>query len=804
VWPRGLPLIPSNDDPSESRALPSIEQNSDASRSTTLAIAILSVFVVVLFHQIIFGRVLFWLDTHLTFEPLFGQLGDGLNTCRLLWSPLLETGKPILANPTQAALYPPNLLFALLSASRTISILTLIHVLIGSVGTFLLARRLDLHSNAALVSGLLFAGAGGTLSATPYVGLSWCTAWLPWLLLFCDRVARGEQRLRSTVLLGLTVFMMLTIAEPMILMAAILGVAFWLFESWFRGEGLRTERLRDSVFPPVAAAAAAVVVLSPYLLAIALNLPDSVRALGFTWDGVTIWSLHPIRLFECLAPGVFGSLGSTEGGAFWAFATVPIKGFPYFPSLYLGAAALALLAAGVLGRSARRTSLTLWLTVLILLALGRWGPFYPWLEVAPGFDSARYPVKWLIPAIVPASLLAGMGMKHVLIRQSARSRRVFLLTLSSFVVLLVATAAAVHFLWFTQPLEIIAMGDDVSFSPENREVVIVACIHGTISAVAAMVLLAVVRIRQVSSPISALALSLLVAVDLIAANIGLVATTDIEFYRQEPEVIRVIRSDPEGFLRIRIDENASNAIRWAAGNPTLEEISRFQKEILAGYVAARHGVPSALTRDTEATGPSRVYFLKVLGESAPPREQAMVYGSASITHLVTDREIGEPVFRHLSSVPTLAGTSIHVYRNSLAVPRAHFAPVVIPYSGDDGYRRVVGGSSPDLFSAAVLVDSEDLAQAPDEFRALVPRAGQQPPELTASASIVEDEGHRLTIRAETSAPAVLVVNDAHLPQWSARVDGVDVPLLRVNYCFRGIHLAGGNHTVVMEYDPWRR
>jgi len=803
VWPRDFPVVSSKDNSSESRSHSPLPDH-DPTKSTFLAIAVLSSFVAVLFHELLFGKLLFWLDTHLTFEPLFGQLGDSLSTGRLLWNSLLETGKPILANPTQAALYPLNLLFAVLPASRAISILTLIHVLAGSIGTFVLAKRLELRNDSALVSGLLFAGAGTTLSVTPYIGLAWCTMWLPWLLVFCDRIARREHTLRSVVLLSLIVFMMLTIAEPMILIAASLGVFFWLVDGCFRRESTWAELLRNNLLLPGLAAATAVVALSPYLIAIALNLPNSVRALGFTWEGITIWSLHPLRLFECLAPGVFGGLGKPEGGAFWAFAMVPTKGFPYFPSLYFGAPVLALLVAGIRKNTLRRTSLAMWLTVLILLALGRWGPLYPWLEGFPGFDSARYPVKWLIPAIVPLSLLAGMGMRNSLVQRDDRSRHAFLFVLCFCVLTLAAIATAVQFPWFTQPLEIIAMGDHGSFSPDNRDVVVIACIRGLIPTLAAIGLYALARRHRAQPQIATLALSLLIAADLVAANTRLVETTDVEFFEREPVALQTIRSDPEGFVRIRIDENSSDAFRWAAGNPTLQEISEFQREILAGYVAARFGFPSALTRDTEATGPARVYLLKVLGETAPPREQAMVYGSASITHLVTDRKIDHPVFHYLATTRTIAGTSVNIYRNSLAQPRVNMVPVVIPYSGDDGYRRVLQDSSRDLFARAALVDVEDLATAADGIRDLIPMSGQSPPDLVSTARITADQGHRLTIRAETNKPAVLVISDAFLPQWSAQVNGVDTPLLRVNYCFRGLWLDKGRHTVELSYNPWSR
>lgn len=769
-----------------------------------MSIAVLTSFVAVIFHEVLCGRLLFWSDILLTFEPLFGQLGEALPTGSILWSSLLETGKPILANPTQAALYPPNLLFAVLPAARAISILTLIHILIGSIGTFVLAQRIGLRNDAALVSGLLFAGAGTTISITPYISPFWCSVWLPWLLVFCDRVARRETTGRSMVLLGAVVIMMLTIMEPFALIAAGLGVALWLGDGCLRPDGAWGDRFRSNVLLPVLAAAAAAVMVSPYLLAVALNLPHSVRALGFVWEGVTIWSLHPLRLFECLAPGVFGVLGRPGTGAFWALATVPTKGFPYVSSLYVGAPVLALVAAGVRIRSPRRAPLAIWLTILVLLALGRWGPLYPLFEGVPGLDAARYPVKLVVPAIVPLGLLAGMGTRNVFSLFDGRCRRAFYLTASLAVVVLAGVAAAVQFSWFTDLLEVVAVGTDRVVSPGIRDVVFLSCLRGLVPAAVAICVLVLADRRRLRPGLATTALLFLIGADLMTANIGLVETAGVELFEREPAALRIVRSDPEGFQRIRIDENATGASRWAAGNPTQREIAQFQKQTLAGYIAARHGVPSALTRDTEATGPSRVYSLRVLGESAPPREQAMVYGSASITHLVTDRVVGNPVYRHLGSIRTIAGTSIHVYRNGLAQPRVRTVSHVIPYTGDDGYRRVVRGSSPELFSNAVLVDTEDLALAPDGVGELVPTVGEPSTGHKGSARIVEDEGHRLTVEAETDGDAVLVINDAFVPQWSARVDGIEARLFRVNYGFRGVLLHEGRHTVVLDYTPWRR
>lgn len=768
-----------------------------------LAIIVILVFISIIFHEVLFGGLLFWSDTHMSFEPLFAQLGEALSSGQSLWSSLLETGKPILANPTQASFYPPNLLFALAPAHKLITVLNLLHVVLGSIGVFFLARRIELRTGEALVSALLFAGGGAGLSSTPYHGLTWCTAWLPWLLVCFDRVSRRERTLFSTAALSLTTFMMLTITEPFVLIAGMLGVFTWMTARLFNDDGAWRDRCGQHVLIPIAGATAAAVLASPYIVAVAFNLPLSVRGLGFEWEGITIWSLHPIRLIEAMAPGIFGFLGQADGGAFWATGLTPDKGFPLLPSLYVGAPALALAVAGIWKSWPHRNGLIIWLGVLILFAIGSWMPFYGLLEGIPGFDAARFPVKWLVPAMVPFSLLVGAGLKNAFGTGDSKCRRAFIATLTALALTLVSLTVLVHFSWFTDLIERFAMKPHMVFDQPIRAVVVSSCMRGLIAALGAVLVMLIDHKYRLRSPIVLSAMLLVVFVDLTTANTRLITTTVSDFFTREPEALQIIRSDPEGFQRIRVDEPTTGASWLASGNPSLLDISLYQTEILAGYVAARHRVPTALTLDTEATGPARVLFLKVLAETAPVREQAMVYGSASITHLVTDREIDDPVFHSLDSIRTIAGTRFHVYRNSLAQPRVRMVGYVIPYSGDDGYRRVLLGSSPDLFNQAVLIDTEDLQRAPSGIEDLV-LAGSQPSSAPLNrVRLIEDRGHRLTINATTDEPAVLVISDAYLPQWRAKVNAVDVPILRVNYCFRGILLGEGDHTVVLDYNPWR-
>jgi uncharacterized membrane protein YfhO len=63
----------------------------------------------------------------------------------------------------------------------------------------------------------------------------------------------------------------------------------------------------------------------------------------------------------------------------------------------------------------------------------------------------------------------------------------------------------------------------------------------------------------------------------------------------------------------------------------------------------------------------------------------------------------------------------------------------------------------------------------------------------------------LSFRAAVDGPAVLVVSDTLAAGWRAWVDGVEQPIFRANYLFRGILLDAGDHEVRFSFSPpgWR-
>ena len=66
---------------------------------------------------------------------------------------------------------------------------------------------------------------------------------------------------------------------------------------------------------------------------------------------------------------------------------------------------------------------------------------------------------------------------------------------------------------------------------------------------------------------------------------------------------------------------------------------------------------------------------------------------------------------------------------------------------------------------------------------------------------IRDWPDLVELSTTTSAPALLVLRDTYYRGWRAAVDGVEVPIWRTDYLFRGVEVPAGEHTVRFEFRP---
>ena len=71
----------------------------------------------------------------------------------------------------------------------------------------------------------------------------------------------------------------------------------------------------------------------------------------------------------------------------------------------------------------------------------------------------------------------------------------------------------------------------------------------------------------------------------------------------------------------------------------------------------------------------------------------------------------------------------------------------------------------------------------------------------SSVTLKKYEPNQLEYDVRTSAGGVVVFSEIYYPEWTATVDGKEVPVGRVNYILRAINVKPGNHKVVLSFMP---
>ena len=65
----------------------------------------------------------------------------------------------------------------------------------------------------------------------------------------------------------------------------------------------------------------------------------------------------------------------------------------------------------------------------------------------------------------------------------------------------------------------------------------------------------------------------------------------------------------------------------------------------------------------------------------------------------------------------------------------------------------------------------------------------------------QSRANRTLVETEIERPSMLVIAECWHPGWSARVDGQEVAVHRVNYLQQGVWLEPGKHTVELLFFP---
>jgi hypothetical protein len=311
-----------------------------------------------------------------------------------LWNPLSNCGEPFLAQWNTEVLYPPAIFYVLLPFPWSLNVFSLLHVILGGLGMFFLARYWTRNNFSAAVAGTIFAFNGVMLSAVLWPSIVAGLGWMPWVVWLSMRACReGGRMLIAAAFTG--ALQMLSGGAEVVLLTWLLLGAICLAE-YFSADLSKIKILTRFAIVALLVSALCAAQLFPFF-----DLLKHSERQGnyFAADSPmppTGWVNFFVPLFNCeRSQGIF-----YQNGQYWML------------SYYTGIVTVALAALAIW----RRRSVQVWLLgaltlFCLILAMGNSTPVYSWLSAHIHIlGLIRFPVKFLMLPVFALPLMAACAL----------------------------------------------------------------------------------------------------------------------------------------------------------------------------------------------------------------------------------------------------------------------------------------------------------------------------------------------------------------------------------------------------------
>ena len=243
-----------------------------------------------------------------------------------LWDPHAGGGEPLAANPAALAYSPMLFVFALTDHAEAYDLFVILHLFVAMGGGYFLGRSAGCSPRASATVAAAVSLSGLFTSMNSLLSLFASLAFAPWALGFAIRTVRSP-RTTTTVLLAFATALHAMSADPSVLVADL--CVFFVLCAHPLVALDATARLQ-TVGHLIGAAVSALALSACVVLPALALLADAPRGEGFAYEQLSMFSLHPARVFELLVPGI-------GGPPMAGFLATEANGRLYLPSIYAGA-----------------------------------------------------------------------------------------------------------------------------------------------------------------------------------------------------------------------------------------------------------------------------------------------------------------------------------------------------------------------------------------------------------------------------------------------------------------------------------
>jgi hypothetical protein len=505
---------------------------------------------------------------------------------------------------------------------------------------------------------------------------------------------------------------------------------------------------------------------------------------GLDYDYATNWSLSPGELLTFVVPSAYGFGTFDYSGPLTN--NQPIRRNFYFgPQMftdapqYMGIGVLVLAIIGFMRH--RRDPFVQYLAILsfiaLLIAFGRELPilYNLMFNYFPMFNKFRIPSMILVLVQLAVPILAGYGVLALLSLRDrpmtpvmAKRWKYILFGLAgAAVVSLIARpiVESIYSMFFPQK-EVGALLATRNYPPSALNAIyeIVSGAVATDVSVALIVLTLLLGSawlyiqRSIKLPILGFALVVVILLDLWR----------VDMKTMEPRDAREAHIEnfgmPDHVQYLLKDTTLYRTLEFENGQPPYSNtLAYWRIQSAYGYQGAKMRAYQDIAENVGMANP-------------------LVWGLMNVRYIVSNTRDSSGLIQ-----PVFQGRERIVYYNRAELPRAFFVN-----------RYEVKGGAEILNSMKTMsFNPRDVAYLPED-----PKLSIQPPEEGASAKYKKYDLNKVEIAATATGWNLLFVSETYYPEgWKAFIDGVETPIYRLNYLFRGVVVPPGQHTLTMSFEP---
>ena len=627
--------------------------------------------------------------------------------------------------------------------------------------------------------------------------------------------------------------------------------AFVLYQSWAEETSLGA-RLRVSARVILVGVAAALIASQVLISLVGIGIKNvagmqqSTEGKEARYDWATQWSLPKIETLRVIIPGLYGyRMDTPRGGQYWGRVGEQPGWTPGNPGFarYSGSGEYAgvlvvLVAAWTLAQSRRRSGgafseserrmIWFWAgagLVSLLLAWGRFAPFYRIIYALPYFSTIRNPIKFMHPCHLALMILFGyglLGMSRLYLETAAGKMlslpdqlRNWWKGLQGFdkrwVYGCLAFLAVSVVAWLAYTADRTSLGSHltkVGFDPalaqetavfSTREVGLYVVF--VLASVGVLLLIQSGSLAGRRARWAPVLLGTVLVVDLARANAPWIIYYDYrEKYASNP-IIDILRDKPYTHRSMLLPlQGGGQGGQW----PYLQQL--FIVEWLQHHYQF-YNIQSLNVAQEPRMAEDKAAYVQAVGTNMLRYWQLTntryLYGTRDATDLLNQQF--DPVQRRFRThtlfelYPIQGTTTIGVRTNTTgplaliefagALPRAKLYPRWQVSTNDTLTLAKLADPTVDPGQIVFLAEDPGPAGAAD--------AG-------AEAGTVEWLSYApktMVQRTTAKAPTVLLLNDRFDPGWKVSIDGKAAPVLRANFLVRGVYLPAGEHTVKWHFEP---